>query len=224
MLLDVLGTMLRLESPGPRLRELLAGQGIEVSQDLAAAAFGAEIAYYLEHQLEGHDEPSLARLHDRCAEVLRAELGRPDLDLDTVRDAMLTAVVFTPYEDVVPALRTLREGGVKLVAASNWDVSLHAALARAGLDELLDDAVSSAAVGVVKPDPALFVEALRRAGVGAEHAVHVGDSLAADVEGARAAGIRPVLVARYGPPETEPGCAVITSFAELSSLVLGARR
>src|SRR2546423_703885 len=114
VLLDVLGTMLRLEPPGPRLRALLAREGIDVAEDVANMAFGAEIAYYLEHQLEGRDERSLARLHERCAQVLRDGLGRADLDLEMVREAMLASVIFTPYDDVVPALDELRRAGLKL--------------------------------------------------------------------------------------------------------------
>lgn len=51
--------------------------------------------------------------------------------------------------------------------------------------------VDSAVVGVAKPDPRIFDIALARAGVSAACAIHVGDSVRADVEGARAAGVRP---------------------------------
>jgi FMN phosphatase YigB (HAD superfamily) len=81
---------------------------------------------------------------------------------------------------------------------SNWDVSLHDALADAGLAALVDGALSSAEVGRAKPDPLIFERALRLADVAPEDAIHVGDSLEHDVAGARAAGIRPVLVTRGG--------------------------
>src|SRR5258708_2613934 len=127
VLLDVLGTMLRLEPPGPRLRrQLIARAGVDVGEEAAAAALGAEIAHYLENQLDGRDEASLAELHQRCAGVLRDALGRPELELDTVREAMLASTVFTPFDDVVPALEELRGAGLRLIAASNWDVSLDA--------------------------------------------------------------------------------------------------
>jgi len=82
---------------------------------------------------------------------------------------------------------------------SNWDVSLHDVLERTGLTPLVDAALASAEVGARKPAPAIFAAALAAAdGVAPGDALHVGDTVEADVEGARRAGIHPVLVARDG--------------------------
>ena len=56
---------------------------------------------------------------------------------------------------------------------------------------------------MAKPDAAIFAQALAALGARAADALHAGDDLAADVGGARAAGIAAVLVARDGgaPPE-----------------------
>jgi putative hydrolase of the HAD superfamily len=102
------------------------------------------------------------------------------------------------------------------VIASNWDCSLPDWLAPLGLLELVDGVVTSADVGAAKPDPALFRRALELAGVPAAEAVHVGDSLDNDVEGARAAGIRPLLLVRQGEPPA--GVEALRSLAELPSL------
>ena len=61
-----------------------------------------------------------------------------------------------------------------------------------GLEEFVDALVVSEEVGVSKPDPAIFRVALDRLHVRADDAVMVGDSCAADVEGALAAGIRAI--------------------------------
>ena len=58
VLLDALGTLVELQPPAPRLRALLAAEGFSVSEEREAAAFRAEIAYYLEHHLDGSDRPS----------------------------------------------------------------------------------------------------------------------------------------------------------------------
>ena len=105
----------------------------------------------------------------------------------------------------MPALRALRAAGVRLVAASNWDVSLHEQLDRTGLTPLLDGAISSAEVGAPKPDPEIFVRALALAGAAPEEALHVGDDVEADVGGALAAGLEPVLIDRDGSLEAPPG-------------------
>jgi 2-haloalkanoic acid dehalogenase type II len=217
VLLDVLGTLVRLEPPGPLLRAELGRAGVAVSEEAAQRAFRAEIDYYVRHHLEGRDGASLERLRDRCAAVLVGELGAPGLDVAVARRAMLRALRFTPFPDAVRALRALRARELTLVAASNWDCALPRVLERAGLGPLLDATVSSAEVGHPKPDPGLFRAALRLAHADAGDAVHVGDSLANDVAGARAAGIRPVLLVREGDPPG--GVEAIRTLAELPSVI-----
>jgi putative hydrolase of the HAD superfamily len=122
----------------------------------------------------------------------------------------LASLRFFAYPDSAPALLALRERGLRLVVVSNWDWSLHERLAETGLTPLLDGAVASAEVGSAKPDPAIFERALEIAGT--RDAWHVGDTPEADVEGARAAGLRPILIAREGGGD-------IQSLAELIPLV-----
>ncbi len=217
--LDALGTLLELEPPAPRLRAVLREHhGIELGARDAERAIAAEIAFYRAHLAEGTDAAALACLRRRCAEVLRDALPGLGLDLDALTAVLLAAIHFTPFPDAAPALRELRARGLALVAVSNWDVSLHEQLAATGLAELLDGAVSSAEVGAAKPDPAIFERALALAGVPAESAVHVGDEPAADVAGALAAGLEPVLIDREGTLEAPEGVRRIASLAELPDL------
>jgi putative hydrolase of the HAD superfamily len=113
-------------------------------------------------------------------------------------ETLVDAIRFASYEDAAPALASLRRRGVSLICVSNWDCSLAAVLGRCGLGEALDGAVSSAEAGARKPDPAIFAAALALAGCDAAEALHVGDTLEEDVEGARAAGIRALLIDRDG--------------------------
>ena len=219
VLLDALGTLVRLHPPAPRLRAQLAAHGVQVDAGAAERAVAAEIAYYVEHHTEGRDDRSLAELRDRCAAVLQAALGVPELTLPPVREAMLASIAFEAYPDAARALAELRGRGLRLVAASNWDCSLPRVLDGAGLGELLDGVVSSAAVGARKPDPALFEAALAVALCPADEAVHVGDSLENDVRGALAAGIRAVLVDRTGSARSAAGVPVVGGLAELASLI-----
>ena len=117
--------------------------------------------------------------------------------------------------DTVPALRTWRASGLRVIVVSNWDVSLHDVLRRTRLDVLLDGVVCSAEVGRSKPDPATFVAALELAGVAAEEAVHIGDSVEEDVAGARAAGIEPWLLVRdAGRAQAPAGPRTLASLRE----------
>jgi putative hydrolase of the HAD superfamily len=217
VLLDALGTLVELQPPAPRLRRLLREDGFEVTEEQAAAGFMAEIAYYLDHHLEGSDPERLERLRDRCAEEMRKALGVPGLDHATARRAMLGALEFTPYPDVLPALGELRGLGVTLVVASNWDCSLPDWLRPPGILELVDAVLTSAEVGAAKPNPRIFERALAVAGVEAGEALHAGDKVDNDVEGAATAGVRGVLVQRDGAPP--PGVEAISSLSELVALL-----
>jgi putative hydrolase of the HAD superfamily len=217
VLLDALGTLVELQPPAARLRRLLSGSGYEVSEERAAAGFAAEIAYYLDHHLEGSDPERLERLRDRCAEEMRRALELPGLDHVTARGAMLAALEFRAYPDVLPALAELRERGAALVIASNWDCSLADWLEPTGIMELVDGVVTSAEVGTAKPDRRVFERALVIAGVPASAALHVGDKVDNDVEGARAAGVRAVLLQREGDPP--PGVEAVRSLRELAALL-----
>jgi putative hydrolase of the HAD superfamily len=217
VLLDALGTLVELQPPAPRLRRLLRESGIEVSEEQAAAGFMAEIAYYLDHHLDGSDRERLERLRDRCADELRRGLGVPELDHATARRAMLGSLEFEPYPDVLAALRELRDRGVTVVITSNWDCSLPEWLRPAGILELVDGVVTSAEVGAAKPAPRVFERALAVAGVEPGQALHVGDKVDNDIEGAAAAGVRGVLLQREGEPP--PGMEAIRTLEELPALL-----
>jgi putative hydrolase of the HAD superfamily len=79
--------------------------------------------------------------------------------------------------------------------------------------------VSSAEHGYMKPHRSIFDAALAQAGVEARDAVMVGDSLKHDIDGARAAGLRAVLLRRSGevPPGLPPDLPVITTLADLDA-------
>ena len=218
-----MGTLLTFEPPAPRLRAALrAATGADVGEAAARRAIRAEIAYYRAHLHLGADAAGLAQLRLAAAEAMRPELPDPasGLEPEALVAALLDALRFRAYPEVAPTLRELRRRGLRLVVVSNWDVSLHERLAELELAPLLDGAVASAELGAAKPDPAIFAHALGLAGcaAGGVCAWHAGDSLEADVAGARAAGVTPVFVARHGEP-APPGVAVVSSLDGLLSVV-----
>lgn len=224
VLLDCLGTLLALDPPAPRLCAELRRRGVDVPVAAAEAAMRAEVAYYLANHLRGRDRATLSALRDDCARVVAEALGAAALPIAIVREALLQALVFTPYPDVRPALIALRAMGSRLVVVSNWDCSLSETIERARLTVLLDGAVSSAQVGAAKPDPRPFHAALALARCEPKDAVMVGNSIDCDVGGARGVGIRPVLLARGAPaPDarspTAGDVAVIEALDELASVI-----
>ena len=70
----------------------------------------------------------------------------------------------------------------------------NAAIERLGLDRFFEFGITAADAGASKPQPHMFEMALRRSGVAAEHAVHIGDHLVDDIAGAAGVGMRTVLV------------------------------
>ncbi len=227
MLLDALGTLLELKAPWPALVEGLAEErGIEIDAGAAERAFRAEMTYYRAHHHEGRDAASLLDLRRGCAGVLHAALppaAARAISVEELQPLMLDALCFVPYPEVAGALHALRDRGLRLVVASNWDISLHRVLSETGLRELLDGAVTSAEVGAPKPAADVFVAALELAGVTPAQAVHVGDSPEYDVPGALAAGVAPVLVRRAedadAAPLLFPGVPVLSSLVELPALL-----
>src|SRR2546430_12681924 len=130
VLVDGMGTLLRLVPPAPALARALG-----VDEPTAERAFRAEVAYYLEHQLEGSDTSALADLRARCAAVLAAEAG---VGPDAALGALIESLRFEAFPDAAPALAQLRSCGLRLVAVSNWDCSLPDVLERLGLRRQLD--------------------------------------------------------------------------------------
>jgi putative hydrolase of the HAD superfamily len=117
------------------------------------------------------------------------------------------------------ALRGIAATGVAIAIVSNADGTVEEQLRADGICQVgpgpgveIGAVVDSTIVGVAKPDPAIFHYALERLGVAAGAAIHVGDMPAADVEGARAAGIRPVLVDPYNH-HGHLDCTCVTSLA-----------
>ncbi len=100
------------------------------------------------------------------------------------------------YPDVVPTLQALRNAGLRLAVVSNWDERLPILLDRLRLTDYFDPIVYSAALGVEKPNPEIFLHCAHLLGVPPSQILHVGDRALEDVEGALAAGMRALRVDR----------------------------
>jgi len=192
---------------------------IEVSDTDGWRALRAEMGHYRANCVRAADAASLLELRLECAGIIANELGgaAAELGAQELLATLLDSLRFKPFGEVAPTLARWRGEGLRLVVASNWDVSLHEVLERTGLRELLDGVVTSAEIGVAKPARELFAAALELAGARAGEAIHVGDSLEEDIAGARAAGIEAVWLRRerHRDVEVPPGVVAIASLDEL---------
>ena len=214
LLLDAMGTMVRLVPPAPALTRALAAAGYPNAEDRVAAALDAEIDYYRLHHLTGRTPATVAGLRRACAEVLAGQLEAAP-PVEQLTELLVAALRFEAYPEVLPVLGALRTRGVRVGVVSDWDCTLAEHLARLGLGEWVDAVVVSAVVGVTKPDPRLFTAALTALGVAADAALVCGDDPARDLAGARAAGIRAVLIDRHGHhPDVAPRVGTLTEIAE----------
>ena len=127
-------------------------------------------------------------------------------------------------------LRALAATGVALAIVSNSDGTLEDRLRSEGICQVGPGAgvpmtivIDSDAVGVAKPDPAIFRIALEATGVAPERALHIGDTVGADVDGALAADVRPVHLDPYGfcVDATHPH---VPNLATVAVLLGGSRR
>ena len=153
------------------------------------------------------------RLYRRAAYRRRVDLlgGGSDALVDALADRFheLRSSLIEPYPDALGALDRLAPSSqLGFITNGNADVEVTPFAGRFAF--LLHALVH----GPSKPDVGLFEHALARSGVAAHAAVHVGDSLACDVAGARTAGWKAVWLNRSGA-ENDTG---IRPHAEISSL------
>jgi len=124
---------------------------------------------------------------------------------DDVRDYHRTEHLWNRALPGMPeALTELAARGYRLAVVSNSDGRAAALLARLGLAHSFEFVVDSHDVGVEKPSPRIFAMACERLGLPPGRCAYVGDVMAFDVEGARAAGLVPVLFDAYGSYEDGP--------------------
>jgi putative hydrolase of the HAD superfamily len=120
------------------------------------------------------------------------------------------------FDDVIPALTLLSGRGMTLGLISNVDRDISPLLDKLGLGTRLKVKLTSSDVGLTKPNPAIFLEAVRRAGVNAPEMLYVGDQYQIDVLGARAAGLKSLLLDRHGYYKEVPEAEKLKSLGEIA--------
>jgi len=136
--------------------------------------------HYLRYVLEGigvTDEETVERIGD-----WRRTFNQP------------VGVWNTPDPQAQEALALVRQAGLRAAVISNSNGSVRSILSALGLTAHVDFVLDSAEVGVEKPDPRIFELALGQARLAPAEAVYVGDLYSVDVRGARASGMRAVLL------------------------------
>lgn len=164
-------------------------------------------------------------------ELMRRWLEAADLphDPETVRELRRTYLsefderpyheFYRLFDDVMPALRTLRKAGLMTALISNADDDVTVVALHFDFATLMDLIVTSALVGYEKPDPRTFEAALAPLRVEPSRALHVGDQPKSDVVGAQGVGMNAVLLDRYDR-HRNTDIPTVSSLTELAEKVV----
>lgn len=229
---DVGGTMSFAEPSGDAIwAAALEEHGYHVPPSEVVRSMGVsgheinrqDIIRALEGAAEGLGEPLPATKEEERAyfrrfdAVVLERLGIPTQEevLETVARRFREDLVVRVYEDTEVTLRALQGTGYRLGVISNASHDLPDRLEDLGLARYFDTITYSFDVGVEKPHPKIFMEALEQLEVDASRAVHVGDSYEADVLGARGVGITPMLIVRGETLPPSHDCITLRSLQDV---------
>lgn len=196
---------------------------LDEQPELRAADAVAAYARALQANAE-HPDHRVRPLAERLLEVFDLDARRVPTELLARLGAAFLAPIFATARVDAAALDVLRQInrlGIKTAIVSNtpWGTPAavwRAELARHGLLERVDAAVFCVDVGRRKPAAEPFARALTLLGVAPKRAWFVGDDPVWDVAGARAAGLRPVLLSARPGPES---CLRVATLGELVPLL-----
>ena len=214
---DMGDTLVFDDPPLPlRLRSALQALGLPVDEARYLGAYRIGEAYAAKQYVRGIPWEDPESLSEALRLILNAlDLPLPDLSELTMRFATIP-YTRKVHPEALDLLADLKERGFILGGISDWEATLPELLSELGIAPYLDALAVSETVGVTKPDPRLFQEALRQAKIAPENSLHIGDWLELDVAGAKAAGMSALLFDWAGRcPDAE--CHCVTTFSQLAT-------
>ena len=169
------------------------------------------------------EEVEIATIYDTALRGLGLEL-EPELIervMELEQEGWLSSVHVGP--DVVGTLEALRAQALRLGIVSNAAYLprlMRQQVSALGLAPYFDALSFSSEVGVRKPHPEIYADALKKLGADPSRTLFVGDRVLEDVQGPKALGMRAVLT-REWRQEDDPGVAdfVIQRLRELPAIV-----
>jgi putative hydrolase of the HAD superfamily len=206
VLFDAAGTLIKTaKSVGESYAALARKYGIEVAPAELTPRFRESFDRFAPLAFAGAEGATIAALErawwKQVVQQVFSPFG-PFAEFDAYFEELFAyfaqASSWVPYPEVRETLSALRERGIALAVVSNFDSRLIAILEGLGLAPSFDHVFVSSAVGYAKPDPRIFEFVLTTRQLAPHKVLHVGDSIANDIEGASAAGIKGILVDRKG--------------------------
>jgi len=217
VLFDLGGTLIESLNPAEVHRKILEFHGVKVSSNDIAKAISAN--------QERHDPREMAKLGKtywvkwnlKILEQLGIEENREFL-AEKIDELWFEYDNVKAYPDVIETIRKLKARGIRLGIVTNWlGGEFTQILRKLNLTDYFDVIVGADARRKAKPDKEIFLYAISKLRVRPEEAIFVGDSAKYDCEGARKAGLKPLLIDRNGRSATK--FETITSLTELLKYV-----
>jgi HAD superfamily hydrolase (TIGR01549 family) len=170
---------------------------------------------------ESSDEDDFIRYLQIVLEKGGGKIPERSVLLNTVKNIRqwFSDSSFSLYADVLPSMEALKGRGIVLGVISNMYDSLMPVCRTLKLGHLLDFTLTSGEAGVSKPEPGIFLEALKKSGTTAAETIYVGDHYEMDILGARGAGLKTVLIDRYSRYPSFNECPRISDLSGLINLI-----
>jgi putative hydrolase of the HAD superfamily len=119
------------------------------------------------------------------------------------------------YPETMDVLSKLKSERRYVGIISNFDSRIHDVCRALKISPHLDSITISSQTGWAKPSPEIFSHALKSNGFDFSQAVYIGDELEDDIQGALAAGLKPIFLDRSGGRQTPSGVTRIQRLDEL---------
>lgn len=220
--LDVDGTLLwtDLDVEGYVADLAPYARGGELTVERAAGSVWASMKRHIQQNIEHRTEEALAGFRRRNAGITASALGI-EAPVEVLAAVAERRISFNPYPESERVMEDLRAMGCRLYAVSNWDLLLEEVLQTLDWMDYFESVVASAVVGVEKPDPGIFEEALRVSGSPKERTVMVGNDPATDIRGASGFGLDAVMIDRKGNSKVAEATVTLPDLNGLPELVRG---
>lgn len=229
VLFDWYSTLANIDLPrSERYINVFRELGIKVPPEKAARGILRADAYLTAEDkrlpLEQRSREERADIYICYPRMILSEMGMSGAEdvAIKVRDMMRalrketrTVSTLALFDDALPTIKTLKERGILIGVISNASRELSRSCQELGLMPYVDMLLTSQEVGTAKPDPLIFVTALKKLNVRAEDVIYVGDQYEADVLGAKGAGISPVLIDRFDLYSQINDCPRVRSLSEV---------
>ncbi len=138
---------------------------------------------------------------------------------DDLYDQFASPQTWQLFDETHSVLEHFKSRGYVVGMISNWDRRLLKLCDAFDITKYFDFMLISALYGKAKPHRDIFSEALRLSGVQANEALHVGDSLEDDVQGALASGIRAMWLNRHARGHEKTGVHAIYVISNLNEMI-----